>query len=193
MRHISWRPLSGLLFAGALAACASGSPRTLSDQYHTYDYGDFFRVADGRDTQVIVRGNPFAMSQSEMDQLVTSNMAAMPRGPKTNYTTAKSTSAHPDYDVVWLFNGPRTMQPNELCRNPQGVSGATGPAAQLRVLAAFCRYDKANSWVEGWLDGGPQGVPREGVTTLVQQMTRELFPTVQKNDPQKDGCKGLLC
>ncbi len=193
MRHISWRHLSGLLLAGVVTACASGSPRTLSEQYFTYDYGDFFRVADGRDTQVIVRGNPFAMSQSDMDQLVTSNMAAMPRGPKTNYTTAKSTNAHPDYEVVWLFNGPRTMQPNELCNNPQAVNGQTGPAAQLRVLAAFCRYDKANSWVEGWVDGGPQGVPREGVTTLVQQMTRELFPTVQKNDPQKDGCRGPLC
>lgn len=188
MRHLSW-----LLLAGVLTACASGSPRTLSDQHLTYDYSDFFRVVDGRDTQVIVRGNPFAMSQSDMDQLVTSNMAAMPRGPKTNYTTAKSTNAHPDYEVVWLFNGPRSMQPNELCSNPQAVNGQPGPAAQLRVLAAFCRYDKANSWVEGWVDGGPQGVPREGVTTLVQQMTRELFPTVQKNDPQKDGCTGPRC
>jgi hypothetical protein len=129
MRHLSW-----LLLAGVLTACASGSPRTLSDQHLTYDYSDFFRVVDGRDTQVIVRGNPFAMSQSDMDQLVTSNMAAMPRGPKTNYTTAKSTNAHPDYEVVWLFNGPRSMQPNELCSNPQAVNGQPGPAAQLRVL-----------------------------------------------------------
>ncbi len=188
MRHL---PM--LFAAGILSACAAGSPRTLSDQYHTYDYADFFRVADGRDTQVIVRGNPFALNQAEFDQLVTSNMAAMPRGPKTNFTTAKSASANPDYEVVWLFNGPRTMQPNELCRNPQAVSGQAGPADQLRVVAAFCRYDRANSWVEGWLDGGPQGVPREGVTVLVQQMTRELFPTVNRNDPQKDGCKGVLC
>ena len=193
MRHISWRPLSGVLLAAAVTACASGSPRTLSDQYHTYDYGDFFRVADGRDTQVIVRGNPFAMSQGEMEQLVTSNMAAMPRGPKTTYTTAKSASAHPDYDVVWLFNGPQSIQPNELCNNPQAVAGQAGPASRLRVLAAFCRYDRANSWVEGWVEGGPQGVPRDGVTMLVQQMTRELFPTVNRNDPQRDNCKGPLC
>lgn len=179
--------------AGLLSACAAGAPRTLADQYHTYSYGDFFRVADGRDTQVVVRGNPFALNQAEFDQLVTANMAAMPRGPRTNFTTAKSANADPDYEVVWLFNGPRTAQPEQLCRNPQGVAGQPGPAEQLRVIAAFCRYDRVNSWVEGWVEGGPQGVPREVVTTLVQQMTRELFPTVNRNDPQRDNCRGPLC
>ncbi len=181
-----------LLVAGLVSACAAGAPRTLSEQYVTYDYGDFFRVADGKDMTVVVRGNPFALNQAEFDQLVTSNMAAIPRGPKTNYTTAKSAKADPNYEVVWLFNGPN-LNPNELCSKAQSVPSQSGPANQLRVMAAFCRFDRANSWVEGWVDGGPQGVPREGVITLVQQMTRELFPTVNRNDPQKDSCKGPFC
>lgn len=186
------RTLPLLLVAGLLSACAAGAPRTLSEQYVTYDYGDFFRVADGKDMTVVVRGNPFALNQGEFERLVTSNMAAMPRGPKTTYTTVKTANADPNYQVVWQFNGPN-LNPNELCSQGQSAAGKTGPADTLRVMAAFCRYDRANSWVEGWVEGGPQGVPREGVVTLVQQMTRELFPTVNRNDPQKDSCKGPLC
>jgi len=180
-----------IVAAGLLSACVAGSPRTLSDQYHTYDYGDFFRVADGRDMQVVVRGNPLALTQAEFDRFVTTNMAAMPRGPKTNFTTAKSANANPNYQVVWQFNGLRTAQPEQLCRDQQAAVGQPGPATRLRVIAAFCRYDRVNSWVEGWVDGDPQGVPREGLTMLVQQMTRDLFPTENRNDPMRDSCPGI--
>ncbi|MFN4282034.1 MAG: hypothetical protein ACK4NA_05265 [Alphaproteobacteria bacterium] len=187
------RQLSLLLAAGLLSACASGAPRTIADQNVTYTYGDFFRVADGRDTRVIVRGNPFALTQAEFDTFVTTNMATMSRGPRTNFTTAKSANADPDYEVVWLFNGARTTQPEQLCRSPQDAVGVPGPADRLRVVAAYCRYDRVNTWVEGWIEGGPQGVPREGVMTLVQQMTQELFPTVNRNDPAIERCSGPLC
>lgn len=192
MRHLNWRHLSWLLLVPVMTACAAGTPRTLSDQYTTYDYGDFYRVSDGKDTRVIVRGNPFNIAKADLDKLVTANME-MPRGPHTNYTTAPA-NAHPDYEVVWLFNGPATAQPNEVCRDPQAYNGQSGaPADKMRVLAAWCRYDKANSWVEGWLDGGPQGAPRDGVVALVQQMTRELFPTTYRNDPQRDSCHSPFC
>lgn len=181
-----YRALPSAALLLALAACAPGTPRTLADQYHTYSYTDFFRASDGRDTFVIVRGNPFALDQPALERLVTSGMQAMPRGPRTRYTTAATNDADPDFKVVWLFNGPPTVQADELCRNPTAVQGRGGPASNLQVLAAYCRYDRANTWVSGWLDGAPSGVSREGLERLIAQVTSELFPVVNRQDLLRD-------
>ncbi|HEY4136344.1 MAG TPA: hypothetical protein VGO34_14145 [Alphaproteobacteria bacterium] len=192
MRHSATIALA--LSAASLAACA-GSPRTISDQYSTYTYEDYATAANNRDMKVIVRGTPFAMSQADFDTLVTANMEARGGNMGTNFTTGNTTNADPRYKIVWLFNGPAATQANELCKNPAGFAGQTGPATELHTLVAFCSSDAAASWVEGWLDGGPQGVPREGLQKLVQQSTRELFPSLGRDDPRRSGgsCGGDGC
>jgi hypothetical protein len=194
MRHSSSIALA--LSAVALAACAPGNPRTLANQFSTYTYQDYVSAASNRDMRVIVRGSPFAMSQADFDTLVTANMESRGGNMSTNFTTGQTTNADANYNVVWLFNGPATAQPNELCKNPSGFVGQSGPAPQLHTLVAFCRFNAAASWVEGWVDGGPQGVPRAGVETLIQQATRELFPTLGRDDPRpggSDSCGGAGC
>ncbi|HEY4135838.1 MAG TPA: hypothetical protein VGO34_11550 [Alphaproteobacteria bacterium] len=182
-------------FALLLAACAPGNPRTLANQFVTYTYADYAAVTSNRDARVVMRGNPFAMTQADFDEWVTYNMEHRGGNMGTNFTTGPTTNADPNFEVVWIFNGPTTVQADELCINPGGFPTRSGPATQLNVLVAFCRFHRAASWVEGWLDGSPQGVPREGFEKLIQQMTRELFPAVARDDPRRDSgrCGGPFC
>lgn len=172
------------LVAGSLLTACSSMPRTTSEVWPLYRPNDFGRAAGGRDTFVVLRGNPFAMDPAQFEQLVLSNMQGQNWGQRTNFTT-HPVNYDPAYKVVMLFNGPN-VNGGELCANPGAVPFRTGPQPELHVVAVYCRYDQWLTLAQGWLESGPQGVSQDGFARLIRQVTAELFPAFNKDDARKD-------
>jgi hypothetical protein len=173
-----------VLGAGPLLTACSSTPRTTSEVWPLYRPSELGRAGGGRDTYVVLRGNPFAMDPAQFEQLVLSNMQGQNWGPRTNFTT-HPTNYEAAYKVVMLFNGPN-VNGGELCSNPGAVPFRTGPQPELHVMAVYCRYDQWLTKADGWLQGGPQGVSQDGVARLIRQVTAELFPPFNKDDARKD-------
>lgn len=167
-----------------LTACSSTAPRTVSEVWPLYRPAEFGRAGGGRDTYVVPRGNPFAMDPAQFEQLVLNNMQGQNWGQRTNFTTHPA-NYDPAYKVVMLFNGPN-VNGGDLCRNPGGVPFRTGPQPELHVVAVYCRYDQWLTLAQGWLKGGPEGVPQDGFARLIRQVTAELFPPFNKDDARED-------
>lgn len=182
-----------LFLSASLTACSSTVPRTTSEVWPLYSPNEFGRAGGGRDTYVVLRGNPFAMAPPQFEQLVLDNMQGQNWGQRTNFTT------HPvNYDaafkVVMLFNGPN-VNGGELCRNPGAVPFRTGRQQELHIQAVYCRYDQWLTQAQGWITGDASGIPQEAFAGLVRQVTRELFPAFNKDDPRhdSDNCRGPSC
>lgn len=184
-----------VMVGGLLAACSSTAPSTTSEVWPLYRPGDFARAGGGRDTYVVLRGNPLAMDPSQFEQTVLSNMQGQNWGPRTNFTT-KPTNFDNSYKVVMLFNGPNVNNA-ELCANPGAVAYRTGPQPELHVQAVYCRYDQMMTAAQGWLKPDGNGVSQEGFARLIRQMTADLFPAFNKDDARRDSgrdrCHGMFC
>jgi hypothetical protein len=171
-----------LVVGPLLTACSA--PRTTSEVWPLYRPIDFGRAGGGRDTFVVLRGNPLAIDPPQFEQLVLNNMQGQNWGQRTNFTT-HPVNYDPSYKVVMLFNGPN-VNGGQLCSNPGTVPFRTGPQPELHVQAAYCRYDQWLTLVQGWLPGGPQGVPQDGFAGLIRQVTAELFPAFNPDDARRD-------
>jgi hypothetical protein len=181
MRHFLCGSL--LLLSGFLTACST-MPRTTSEVWPLYRPEDFARAGGGRDTYVVLRGNPLAMQPSQFEQLVLNNMQGQNWGPRTNFTT-RPTNYDNAYKVVLLFNG-ANVNGGELCSNPGAVPVRTGPQSELHVVGAYCRYDQMMTLAQGWLNPEGSGVSQEGFARLTRAVTAELFPPFNPDDARKD-------
>jgi hypothetical protein len=184
-----------LLTGGLLSACSTVGPRTVSDVWPLYRPSEFTRASGGRDTYVVLRGNPFAMATPQFEQLVLDNMQGQNAGPRTNFTT-RPTNYDPATKVVMLFNGANQVNGSDLCRNPGAAPVRSGPQQELHVLAVYCQYDSYRTKVDGWLKADASGVSPDGFAQLVRQVTRELFPLYNPNDARRDHddrCRGPNC
>jgi len=184
-----------LTVSGLLTACSSTTPRTTSEVWPLYRPAEFGRASGGRDTSVVLRGNPLALDPSQFEQTVLDNMQGQNWGPRTNFTT-KPTNFDNSYKVVMLFNGPN-VNGGELCANPGAVPFRTGPQPELHVLAVYCRYDQMMTQSQGWLTPEANGISQEGFARLIRQMTADLFPAFNPDDPRRDNdrdrCRGTIC
>lgn len=180
--------------SGLLAACSSTTPRTNAEVWPLYRPAEFAHASGGRDTYVVLRGDPLAMPPGQFEQTVLSNMQGQNWGPRTNFTT-KPTNFDNSYKVVMLFNGPNVNN-QQLCANPGAVSYRTGPQAELHVQAVYCRYDQMMTASQGWLKPDGNGVSQAGFASLIRQMTADLFPPFNKDDARKDSgrdsCRGMV-
>lgn len=170
------------LIFSALTSCSS--PRTTSEVWPLYRPAEFARVSGGRDTFVVLQGNPFSMEPPQFEQLVLSNMQGQNWGPRTNFTT-RPNNHDPAFKVVMLFNGPN-VNGGDLCRNPGALPFRTGPQPQLHVQAAFCRFDQWLTTAQGWLPSGGAGVSEQEFSGLVRQLTADLFPPFNRDDARRD-------
>ncbi len=167
-----------------LTACSSTVPQTTSEIWPLYRPTEFARASGGRDTYVVLRGDPLAMAPGQFEQTVLSNMQGQNWGPRTNFTT-KPTNFDNSYKVVMLFNGPN-MNNAQLCANPGAVTYRTGPQPQLHVQAVYCRYDQMMTASQGWLKPQGNGVSQAAFAGLIQQVTSDLFPAFNPDDPRRD-------
>lgn len=141
-----------------------------------YSRRDFAYAGSGRDMTTEIYGNPFRdVAKADFDSAVTSAMAGAHFGPATNFTTTPGDTARPTYRVRMLWNGPRSASPSALCRDtPEGAGGGS-ESGTARLVAAFCRSDRAVTYVVGSVDdvNGPDDARFLG---FVRQVTHQLFP-----------------
>jgi hypothetical protein len=173
-----------IVASALLTACVGTTPRTTSEVWPTYRPAEFARVSGGRDTAVVLRGNPFAMDPVQFEQFVLNNMQGQNWGPRTNFTT-RPTNFDPAFKVVMLFNGPG-VNGGQLCRNPGAIDFRTGPQPQMHVLAVFCRHDQWLTLAQGWLAADASGVSQDAFARLMRQLTADLFPAFNKDDARRD-------
>lgn len=165
----------------ALAGCAGGlgldSGRIdyvrVDGGYHQ---SDFVYGASGRDLTTDVLGNPFPnISQAEFGQAVTDAMQDAHFGPRTHFTTTPDDSARPVYRVRMLWNGATSTNGQHLCDGTPVQGGGAEAADEIRLIAAFCRSDRAQTYVVASIDdvNSPDD-PR--FRTFLRHVTTRLFP-----------------
>ncbi|MFQ6024780.1 MAG: hypothetical protein ACE5NW_18870, partial [Acidiferrobacterales bacterium] len=145
-----------------------------ASQTSSYSFGEFVYLTSGRDTRVVVRGNPFNMDRKAFEKAVTDAMQGQHWGPRTHFTTGPSETARKDIRVVMLFNGPKTVLTGDLCKAPEKFGSVKGGDG-LRVRAAYCNKDVPLTEVNAWTDP-VAGTKAPNFARLVIRTTRELFP-----------------
>ncbi len=160
-------------FLLVLGGCA-GVVRTTADRHYAYSYGAFVRASGGRDTIVVVRGNPFEMDHKAFEKAVTDAMQGHHFGPRTNFTTAPTENAKKEYKVVILFNGSQNVLADNLCKAPEKYGSRKG-AKGLHVIAAYCWEDELLTEVDGWV-GAVSSADSPAFASLIGQTTLDLFP-----------------
>ena len=166
-------------FLAVLGGCA-GVASTVASTSTLYSYREFVLASDGRDTIVVVRGNPFGMDRKAFEKAVTDAMQGQNYGPRTNFTTGPTENAKKEFKVVILFNGSQTVLADNLCKAPEKYGSRNG-AKGLHVTAAYCWEDESLTEVDGWA-GAVAGADSPVFAELIGQTTLELFPNRNKHD-----------
>ncbi len=165
-------------FVLVLGGCAGGVS-IVADTSSLYSYGKFVLASGGRDTIVVVRGNPVGMDQKAFEKAVTDAMQGQNPGPRTNFTTGPTENAKKEFKVVILFNGSQAVLADNLCKAPEKYGSRKG-AKGLHVLATYCWEDESLTEVNGWA-GAVSGVDSAVFASLLAQTTLNLFPTRNEN------------
>ncbi|MCZ6849026.1 MAG: hypothetical protein O7F75_09290 [Alphaproteobacteria bacterium] len=171
------------VFLLVLGGCAGGVS-TVASTNTLYSFGEFVLASGGRDTIVVVRGNPFGIDQKAFEKAVTDAMQGQNSGPRTNFTTAPTENAKKEFRVVILFNGSQTVLADNLCKAPEKYGSRNG-AKGLHLTAAYCWEDESLTEVDGWA-GAVAGADSPAFVSLIGQATLDLFPTRNENDNDRD-------
>ncbi|UCH75606.1 MAG: hypothetical protein JSU82_07185 [Rhodospirillales bacterium] len=171
----------------ALAGCAS-SGVTLSQQAvrAAYSPGQFALASAGRDTRVVIIGNPFGGDQGAFEVAVTDAMQGQHFGQPTNFTTTPGEDARLTHRVVFLFDPATAVNPARLCR-PEMTEVATAPDAnRITLFAAFCLEERLLTHIVGRAPTAANARD-PAFRDLVGQVTNGLFP------PERDRNRGRRC
>ncbi len=174
-----------MVFAAAslvVGACSADNVH-LQSSYNrsTYDFLNFTTYQAGRDTKVVIHGNPFAMNTEVFNKAVTDNMQGANFGQRTNFTTTPGKSAEPNIWVVMAFNA--NIGIYEIC-NYKPIK--TRPASiQLRLSAAWCFDGRQDSLVEATV-GQVEDINDPRFRALIQQVVLNLFPRNKFRDDSDD-------
>lgn len=167
-------PLIALVSGTVLAAsaCSAQSIRTQEDYNRsTYDYSNFSIYHAGRDTRVVIHGNPFSMDRQAFERTVTDQMEKAHGGQATDFTTTPDETAAPDLRVVLAFNPVETVP--RLCRDMEIPT--RDDTAAFRLTAAWCWGDRRDSYVDASA-GAISGPNDPQFRKLVAQVMAGLFP-----------------
>ncbi len=173
--------LTGMLM---LSACAADVVRTVTEFSPIYSHDDFVYSTAGRDTRVIVRGNLFKMEQGQFERAVAAAMQGQNLGPDIHFTTTPGPTAHKDFKVVILFNGPGNIMAYQLCESPRRYSSVAQDAG-VTVLAAWCYGDEPETEVIA-ATGPVAGPQSPHFRSLIAQLTMALFPLRKTDDDDGD-------
>jgi hypothetical protein len=135
--------LAPFLIAGLLAlpSTATRAAVITHEEVHIqYTWEEFFGAADGREFQVQIRGNPFAMPPEAFQQAVLAKLQRRSVGPRTTWTVKPANEANPDqYRLVLVF-GVRNQLGQTLCSQLPSLNPPTNPSpGTIQVAAAYCR------------------------------------------------------
>lgn len=169
-----------------LGGCSGESMRLNSEYSSSYSIHYFAYLTSGRDTRVVVRGNPFDMDQAGFARSVTAAMQGNHWGPRTHFTTTPGPSAHKDFKVALLFNGPENVTADELCASPERFDSVAG-TGNVRVQAAWCYGSVAETEVEAWTRFSITDPRSSRFRDLMAQVTMTLFPLQLIDEDLPDG------
>lgn len=157
---------------------------------------DFPYLIVGRDTPVVIRGNPFTGGQRRFADRVVAAMQGRDmlgharfktsRQPRPGYRATGFRDSGNGAMVVMLFNGPGQVTGFQLCATPERFQ-STGSAGGLRVLAVFCVDGQPDRIVEATVSGIKSPLTR-AFTRLIAQVTLEL--SNQDTDSEVDNSDG---
>lgn len=160
------RSLAPLVLMLVLGACAAVTTQSMGDNR------DFLYLTHGRDTPVVVRGDPFATGQGRFADRVVAAMQGRDWYGQARFAAAKQTTPGKGAKVVMLFNGPGQATAFELCEQPQRFD-SVDPAPGLRILAAFCVGGVPERVVEA-RTGGINSTQVPASAQLIAHTTLEL-------------------
>lgn len=164
-----------IVFAAAslvLAGCSTDAVRLQSKiNRSAYDYLNFSKYHAGRDTRVVVHGNPFAMKSAAFEKAVTDNMQGAHFGRRTNFTTTPGGSAHANKWVVMAFNADIGI--SQICKS--GPTKTRPGTNELKLSAAWCFDGRRDSLVEAVV-GQAEDSNDPRFRALIRQTVLQLFP-----------------
>ena len=154
--------------------CAQGG--VIGGAYYApqYDWAEFFAVADGRNFQVIVSGNPFpSLAEPEMKRRLLPVMQASKPRPNLTFTyEAPPETPRPDYRMVLVFDAANDLNASRVCAGE--IRHKPEPTRTFDLYAVYCRDDLVLSYTTAWTTAtGPED-PRVGA--LLAQLFLVLFP-----------------
>lgn len=166
--------LSAAFFA--VAACSAGDVRlTHQEISSTYSPGEFAYAGAGRDTWVVIVGNPFGGDAGAFEAAVTNAMQGRHWGQRTNFTTVPGADAYIRYRVVLVFDPPPTLNGLRLCRDAPTVLPSESGGDGITLFAAYCRGKRLRTHIKGQI-AGASGPNDPAFRELVGQVTNGLFP-----------------
>ncbi len=166
-----------------LAACSADTVRLQTYRNRsTYDFLNFTTYHAGRDTRVVVYGNPFAMDARAFGKAVTDAMQGANFGRPTHFTTTPGPSAERNLWVVMAFNA--DVGPYELCR---GGAVETRPRTDALTLTAAWCFDGREDVLVTAAVGPPRDVSDPRFRALVRETVLNLFvPEPRWEDRDRD-------
>lgn len=166
-----------LAAATALTAAGCTGVSTVGHQAPQFRTAHNNYAMNGRDVFTIVQGGGYGAEQAAFRQAVLESMQRNRAGLKTHFTATPTNNPNSDYKVVMLFNGPTTVQADDLCRRPeQYASVAPVSGDETHVLAAFCQFDSPLTHVDGRA-AGVTTVADATFHALIRQTMTDLFPS----------------
>ncbi|MDH3242429.1 MAG: hypothetical protein OEO83_17375 [Alphaproteobacteria bacterium] len=177
-----FRFLAPIAMAAGLLACSADVVQLQTQRNRSaYDFLNFTTYHEGRDTKVVVYGNPFAMDRSAFARAVTDTMQGANYGRPTNFTTTPGPSAERNLWVVMAFNA--DVGPYVLCGGGP-VETRMRPDA-LTLSAAWCFDGRQDSLVTAVV-GPATGVNDPRFKALVRQTVLNLFLPEGRRDRDRD-------
>ena len=190
------RPVVATSIAALVGACAVGGPYLYNEQVSpSYTVPQYNYAAGRRDFLTVVRGDPFGMEEAAFQDAVIEVLNRnQPRPQPTRFTADPGEDARPHYRTVLLFDAPRAMVPNAICRasfagGVEPVALTTGPRREgdpVRVAAAFCSGGGAFTSVMGEV-ADVESVDDPAFDRLISQVVYALFP-LRDEDRRDDRC-----
>src|SRR5258708_23655135 len=113
--------IAAVLLAVAVIPAAAYAATIGGMNYATqYDYREFFSIADGKDFQVIVAGNPFPnMNADDVARRMLPQMQANKPRPALTFTYDKPVEEpHPYYRLGLVFDSANNLNSVTACNGP---------------------------------------------------------------------------
>jgi hypothetical protein len=183
--------LAGCVLVSA-AAPAPAATITNEDVHLQYDYSEFYAVANNREFEVVVRGNPTTLPQPQFEARLMQLLGQAMRTTRTIPTTNPAVrTQHSNYRLVLVFN----LGSGELGRTLCGdvgrlVSPGGVQPGQLTVSAAYCR--NGDPMTEAFARTSAASLDDPAAQALFNELASVLFPNRPGLLPNRNMNNGIF-
>jgi hypothetical protein len=157
-------------------ACAA----TLGGYYYAvqYDYREFFWIADGKNFQVVLAGNPFPqVNGAEVARQLLPQMQIAKPQPNLTFTyDDPAEKPHPWYRLYVIADNANDLEAYGVCATGN-IRHRPNVPGRIYVYAIYCRNEIALSQTTAWTNASRPDDP------AVQQLFRELLAVIFNPSP----------